>query len=372
MSKTKNRLGYDVCIILLAVIFSGCTVTDHPRARIGSYAGSFATFTDDNSLGHHNFGSFLGERNGVAYTARGGHIDIAHLRIAADNVYYLYNKVYHHLQSGDTDFTYKLNTDPSVFAVHISYPPDFKTLSESERQRIIDEVSLELAQYFTWQMVSWHEVLTWFGMTFYGLPQFNSAFSWEDNYSNLLGVVLGARAVRYQFGNYNDGMTIGLIVELRKLGIQPASIAKESSEKMRGRWFTDGMGVKVLMRNMDLGLDDGYVSPVLVPDICPESLPAPYRIPRLTSAAKYGFSVNLDIKCREAAGHRCLDIIYPDGQDGRVHPSIHLQAIMQVARNQALEKGFDVVPKTGKFEFEPLLSDRKLNGDNRLANSVVR
>jgi len=185
-----------------------------------------------------------------------------------------------------------------------------------------------------------------------------------------LGVVLGARAVRYQFGNYNDGMTIGLIVELRKLGIQPASIAKESSEKMRGRWFTDGMGVKVLMRNMDLGLDDGYVSPVLVPDICPESLPAPYRIPRLTSAAKYGFSVNLDIKCREAAGHRCLDIIYPDGQDGLIHPSIHLRAIMQVARNQALEKGFDVVPKTQKSE--PLLSDSRLNKDSLLVDYVAR
>jgi hypothetical protein len=367
MSKTKERLGYNVFIILLAATLSGCTVTNHPRARLGSYAGSFASFTDGNSLGHHNFSCFLGEHNGIAYTARGGHIDIAHLRIAADNVYYLYNKVSHHLQSGDTDFTYKLNTDTSVFAVHIAYPPNFKSLCESERQKIIDEVSLELAQYFTWQMVSWHEVLTWFGMTFYGFPQFNSAFSWEDNYSNLLGVILGARAIRHPCGNFNDAMTICLKNELRKLGVQPASIAKESSEKMRGKWYTDGWSVKVFMRNMDLGLDDGYVSPVLVPDICPEAEPLPYQVPQLESVAKHHFDVDLEVTCRGAAGRRCLDIIYPDGQDGRVNPAIHLPLIMYVARHQALEKGFAVVPKTQELEFKPIVSDPKLNKDKRIA-----
>jgi hypothetical protein len=365
MSKSKKHLAYNIFIVLLAVILSGCTVTDHPRARLGSYAGSFASFTDANSLGHHNFRCFLGEHNGVAYTARGGHIDIAHLRIAADNVYYLNKKVSHHLQSGDTDFTYGLFTDTSVFAVHIDYPPDFKSLSKNERQRIIDEVSLEMAQYFTWQMVSWHEVLTWFGMTFYGFPQFNSAFSWEDNYSNLLGVILGAQAIRHPCGNFNDAMTMGLKDELVKLGVQPASIARQSSEKMRGKWYTDGMSVKVFMRNMDLGLDDGFVSPVLVPDICPEAQPLPYRIPKLESVARCGFNVDLYIKCSGSAGRRCLDIIYPDGQDGRVNPSVHLPLIMQVAMRQAVQKGFAVVPKTQESEFEQLASDPKLNKNKR-------
>ena len=358
MTKTKERFGYSVFMIL-ALILSGCTVTDHPRARLGSYAGSFASFTDANSLGHHNFGCFLGEHNGIAYTARGGHIDIAHLRIAADNVYYLNNKVSHHLRSGDTDFTYSLFTDSSTFAVHVDYPPNFKTLGESERQRIIDDVSLELAQYFTWQMVSWHEVLTWFGMTFYGFPQFNSAFSWEDNYSNLLGVTLGAKAIRHPCGNYNNAMTVCLKDELIKLGVQPASIAQESSEKMRGKWYTDGMSVNVFMRNMDLGLDDGYVSPVLVPDICPGAVPLPYQVPRLDTVAQHGLRVALAITCHGSAGRHCLGLIYPDGQDGRINPAIHLGLIMQVARNEALARGFAVVPETQKFASVPFLPNRQ-------------
>lgn len=372
METSRNRHVYDVFVIFLAVIISGCTVSERPRARMGSYAGSFASFTDADSLGHHNFSSFVGERNGVAYTARGGHIDIAHLRIAADNVYYLNNLVSNHLKAGDTEFTYKLNTDPAVFKVRIEYPLYLKMLSESEQKRILDEVSLEMSQYFAWQMVSWHEVLTWFGLTFYGLPQFNSAFSWEDNYSNLLGIILGGRAAGDRSNNFNDAMTNNLKGELGKLGIQPASIAKSSSEKMRGKWFTDNKGVKVLMRNMDLGLDDGYVSPVLVPGICSDSLPLLYPVPRLKSAANYGFVVDLEINNSGSAGHRCLDIIYPDGRNGPIHPSKDLPAIMLVARNQAIEKGFDVVPKTQQTEFEPMLSDRKLNADSLIADSALR
>src|SRR4030042_6268990 len=106
----------------LAIILTGCTVTERPRLRPGSYASSTVkvNFLDANSLGIHNYNSFSGESDGIAYTCRGGHIDLAHLRIAADNVYYLYNKFSRHLQSRDTELTFKLNADPSIFSFHVT------------------------------------------------------------------------------------------------------------------------------------------------------------------------------------------------------------------------------------------------------------
>lgn len=333
--------------IFLVIILTGCTVSDSPRPRPGCYAASTAgvQFLDINSLGTHNFGSFLGENDGVVYTCRGGHIDIAHLRIAADNVYYLYNKFSRHLQTGDTEFTYKLNTDPSTFVYHVTFPSNFNKLSNGEKQQILHEVSLELAQYGTWYMVTWHEVLTWFGMkAFYVMPQFHSAFAWEDSYSNLLGTILGVKAMRYPGNDFNIAMTNVLKDELEKLGIQSRDVAYYASEKMRDKWFTGNIDVKMLLRGLDIGSDDGFVSPMLVPDICAQAEPMNYPIPNLNTTKKYGFKAELEIKSQGAATNRCLEIIYPNGQYGPILPSAHLPSIMKIIRKEAIEKGYLVTP----------------------------
>jgi hypothetical protein len=334
-------------ILLLAFILTGCTVTENPRPRPGCYAASTVrvNFLDTDSLGSHNYSSFVGESDGVAYTCRGGHIDIAHLRIAADNVYYLYNKFSRQLKAGDTEFTYKLNTDPSTFVVHVTYPSHFKMLSKDEREKIIYELSLELAQYGTWYMVTWHEVLTWFGMkAFYVVPQFQSAFAWEDSYSNLLGAILGVKAIRHPNNEFNAAMTIVLKEELEKLGVQSSDVAHNASEKMRDKWFTGNVDVVILLRNLDIGADDGFVSPALVPDICPQAQPMKYPVPTLNTAKRYGFKVELEIKSSDGATNCCRKIIYPDGKSGPILPAVHLPIIMKTVRRQAIEKGYLVTP----------------------------
>ena len=329
------------------LFFAGCTVTNHPRARPGSYASSTikVNFVDGKELGNHNFGSFVGEKDGIAYTCKGGHIDIAHLRIAADNVFYLYNKITKRLENGDTDFDFKLNTDSSTFSVRVSYPPGFKSWSESRRKRVIDEVALDASQYCTWQMVSWHEVLTWFGQkAFVVVPQFQSAFSWEDSYSNLLGTILGAKAIRHPDTNFNDDMTAVLRDELKTLGCQPASVAYYASEKMRGKWFTGSVDVHILLRNFDLGLDDGYVSPCLVPDICPSAKPVRYPVPRMDIAKKYGFKFDLQVTGHGLANEQCLDAIYPNGNDGPIIPAKHMPILMKCIKAEAKDMGLTVFP----------------------------
>lgn len=166
----KFKLVGFFALLISAIIFSGCSFTGSPRPRPGIYATH--AFTDYDELGHHNYSSFVGESDGMVYTCRGGAVDIAHLRIGADNTYYLYNKTVKELNKGQTDFKYSLNTDPSVFNVHITYPGNFKSLPKAQQEKIIDEVSLEAAQYFTWYMVTWHETLTWMGLSFMGIRNF--------------------------------------------------------------------------------------------------------------------------------------------------------------------------------------------------------
>lgn len=335
-------------LTLFVIGLSGCTVTDKPRPRPGCYAASTigVHFLEANSLGSHNYGSFLGECDGILYTCRGGHIDIAHLRIAADNVYYLYTKFSRHLKAGDTEFTYKLNTDPSVFVFHVTYPSNFKMLANGEQEKIIYDLSLELAQYGTWYMVTWHEVLTWFGeKAFYVVPQFQSAFSWEDSYSNLLGTILGAKAIRHSCNEFNTAMTLVLKEELEKLDVQSSDVAYYASEKMRDTWFQGCIHATILMRGLDIGSDDGLVSPLLVPDICPQTQPIAYPVPNLETAKRYRFQVELEIKSFGWATSRCREIIYPNGNKGSLFPAAHLPMIMKTIRKQAVEKGYLVTPE---------------------------
>jgi hypothetical protein len=178
----------------------------------------------------------------------------------------------------------------------------------------------------------------------YVIPQFQSAFSWEDSYSNLLGTILGAEAIRHPDGDFNVAMTLVIRDELKKLGVRTGDFAYYASERVRGKWFKGNVNTTILLRNLDIGSDDGFVSPSLVPDICIPAQPMNYPVPNLNTAARYGFKVELEIKPHSGVTNRCRDIIYPDGEYGPILPAVHLPIIMKTIRQQAIEKGFLVTP----------------------------
>src|SRR5512139_4039149 len=61
-----------------------------PRIRYGAYPTVIlGTPWAGEKLGTHGYYFRPSERNGIAYTCRGGHIDIMHVRIAADWTAYL-------------------------------------------------------------------------------------------------------------------------------------------------------------------------------------------------------------------------------------------------------------------------------------------
>ena len=328
----------------------GCTGADEPRVRFGTYATPTpgTRYLGIDNLGKHSFGNSLSEKGGIVYTCRGGHIDITHVRIGADNVKHLYNKARKCLLNNDSEFTFKFNVEPSVYLAKVQYPPTWKTLSRKDKEQLADEAALELSQYCTYTMITWHEVLTWFGFkTVAFWSEEPSAFSWEDIYSNLIGVRLGAQALQDKEHSFNEAMTILLKKELENLQVQSGSTARQAAEKMRGEWFTGFIQVDMKERNMDIGLDDGFVTPTLVPGICDGAQPQSYPVPTLAKFNEHGFVMDLAVEPKEFERWKILRLIYPDGGEKRIRPAEHLPIVMDFIKKEALEKGFNIMPPTG-------------------------
>ena len=112
-------------------------------------------------------------------------------------------------------------------------------LSETEKEAIAHDLSIKLGQYFAHIGTAWHEILTWFGYRSVILyPEFPSAFSWEDSFSNVLGTHLAAKAIRDSEHSYDEAMTLAIDHELEKLVVQPKRVAMRASEKVKGTWST--------------------------------------------------------------------------------------------------------------------------------------
>jgi hypothetical protein len=291
-------------------------------------------------MGAHGYTWPFFEKNGIAYTRRGGHIDVIHLRIAIDWTAYLTAKSYRHLMRGDPGFTCKLAVDRSRDYVRITYPPGWDSMSEEDRSPIARQVASAMGPYLAFTMVTWHEILTWYGFKCVGLPvEFASAFSWEDSYSNLLGTIIGARALQDTRHSYNKAVAIAIEEEMERLGIQPAHVAKQASASVRGDWYTGGLAVFVDMkkRNFDVGLDDGYITPTLVPGVagCEGAEPLSYPVPTLDVLYKYGFSVAVEIEPHEWERGKILRTVHEDASERRVNPEQHFAKIMDHIRWEA-------------------------------------
>jgi len=312
-----------------------------PRVRFGSYPSSnIGTFFQGPNLGSHGYCLRLSEKDGIAYTCRGGHIDVIHVRIAADWTAYLAATAYQHLMNRETSFSCKLAVDRSRSFVTLTYPENWDCLSKDRQAAIAYEVALAMGPYLTFMMTTWHEMITWYGFKCIGpLPEFPSAFSWEDSYSNLLGTIIAVHALQDSEHKYNDAVKIAIDREMQKLGIQPARVAKQASESVRGKWFTGRILFLVNMkkRNFDIGLENGCVTPTLVPDLsaCPDAEPMPYPVPKLDVLSQYGFSVKLEIEPHEWERGKILRVVYGNGPQKRIIPEQHFPIIMDAIRREA-------------------------------------
>jgi hypothetical protein len=313
-----------------------------PRMRGGAYpAAIIGTPWLGQNLGTHGYYYTPWEKDGIVYTCRAGHVDIAHLRIGVDWTAYLAATMYRHLMKHDRGFSYKLAVDRSREYVRFTYPPDWDRLPEPRRRQIAREIALAAGPYMTYTMTSWHEMLTWFGFKCIGLPtEFPSAFSWEDSFSNLLGTVIAVNALQDSEHPYNEAVRIALDREMAKLGILPAGVPKQAAESVKGHWSTGEVSLltTIQKRNFDIGLGDGMVTPTLVPNVpeCPHAEPLSYPAPKLDVLARYGFTMTLEIEPHEWESGKILRVAYGDNKPGkRIKPEQHFPVIMAYMRQAA-------------------------------------
>lgn len=341
--------GANVCGPVDKLIYGFRT---EPRLRKGYYASSTlgTNFPDPEDLGRHGYRYSWSEKNGIVYTCKAGHIDISHLRKSADWTAFLAAKTFEQLMKNETVFSFRFK-EASVYFVKLTCPENWKDLPRKDREQIAYDISVRLGQYFTYTATTWHEILTWFGYKYTGLySEFPSAFSWEDTFSNLLGTHIGALALRDAGHPFNEAVTLALRRELEKLDVRPSYVARRVTEKLRGLWFSGDLlfFVEIRGRNLDIGLNDGFVTPWIAPSVC-ECAGAearPYPVPNLDVLCEYDFSVKFEIEPREWEKDKIMKIVYPDGKEKkRIEPAIHFAPIMDYIKKDAVERyDFDVGP----------------------------
>jgi len=334
-------------VVLTAVALTGCSsgnkqLKDTPRIRPGCYASATlgTKFANPENLGEYSYHGNRNESGGILYTKRGGHIDKAHLGKAADWIAYFAALTKLNLSKEEKGFSFKC-VEPSRYEVKIAYPRNWNLLPASTRKKVTNDLSVKLGQYLSSTMMTWHEMLTWEGYRSFKLyPEKASAFSWEDAFSNNLGVHLAGIAIRDGKPNYDKAMTRAFNMEMEKLELMKGDTAKVASRKVAGKWYGEGgflFLVEMKKRNFDIG-ESGYITPWLVREIGPAA-PISYPVPKPSILRAYGFDINLTISPRTAAGRKMGRVVGSE----TIQPEAHFPIIMQHIRQEAVAKyGQDV------------------------------
>lgn len=268
-----------------------------PKTRIGSlpFPTWGTSFPNPNNLGKHRSNS---EKNGQIYCCNAGPIDLAHLRNSVELTKYLSELTQKKLENNQTAFSFKLK-EPARYHVNLDYPANWnQVLNKTEA---IEEISRELGSYFAYAGVTWHEVLTEYGHNrVFFISEKPSAFSYEDNFSNVLGCAIGKKALERK-GEFNELVTLILNEELERLNVQPPNIAKKAAKSMKNK------------RHLDIGLD-GLVTPGRIENICESCEIYSCPTPSLEKTNNYGFSVGLEIEPVCSSGKKVLSYLNHSGK----------------------------------------------------------
>ena len=218
--------------------------------------------------------AFSSEKNGLVYTCRGGFIDTAHVRDYADWTLFWATTIARLSVTGAT-----IELPPEGGKRRVTIRPLPHELIERYGLR---QTAIELAQWIAFQLSVWHEIATAYGWASIDLyPEYVSAFSPEDLYSNLLGIKIGGGILTQSDSAateslYNEDMDLWLQTTLRYL--EPVSVAagEEAADLVDGVWWDSKARLPnprlVLRRNLDSGNE-----------IAPWQISRAYSSPQMTA-----------------------------------------------------------------------------------------
>jgi hypothetical protein len=345
--------------ILAILSFALSSRIPSPSTAIGSLPTPTPgmIFSGPNDIGEHNYSSSKGEGNGIIYTCRAGHIDLGHVRSTADWTRYAYDWIYHELLVSSKYIPFKTKVDPSIFHIEITYPDDWNLISLEKRQDLAHLASVKIAQYVIFHAGNWHEILTWYGHSSVILfSEYSSAFSWDDTFSNMMGIHLVGDILLDKKYNYNKEMTIAIQSEMESLEMFSRRESISITKTVKGSWYSGWVPgimeksnvpgiLKILYRGFDIGNLDGVINPKTIPYIieCTDEKHPGYRRPTLEEANQYGFTFMMEIEPKELIHMKILKIVHGSiaEQGMRIKPDIEIPIIMDKIKEESLERGYN-------------------------------
>ncbi|MCD6174915.1 MAG: DUF4056 domain-containing protein [Planctomycetes bacterium] len=328
----KKNISLLFCLAI-PLLVAGCSFTGGPRGRWGFTPQ--VQYGDPNRLGTHSYTFSGSEGFGIFYMLRGGSVDLDHVRGAADLTKCAYIRADAVIKKGRRGFSVSPAFEITTNKIRFQYPPHWDALPQTEKDGIAHEAALIIAPVVAYNSTLWHEMITWKGTHFMFIePEHTSAFSWDDLYSNLIGVKLAMRAIKdghITNADYDEAMTSLIAEEFEKLQVVSRARAKEITESVRGTWHTTG---KLIKRNMDSGYDDGMVTPSIIPGYTDEE-PISRTMPTFDGLDELGIKVKYTISSAYFENGELKRIA---GIKTAVEPTQHFPTIMENIEAEAINK----------------------------------
>lgn len=225
------------------------------------------------------------EKSGYIYTCRGGFIDLGHSRDWLDWTGYLAVHAKALLPGGGT---LELTCENDSSTRTIEFKPQGAKRS--------DEICVYLAQRIAYELAVWHEIVTAL------LGHRYSAFSPEDNYSNLAGTYMGRDALlTFRKRPFNEAAGLAIKHWLNKLGAVTQTETRAAFAAVKDVWWKDiplpplpsRLNQLLLTRHFDAL---GTVTPMLVPGMCASNTPLPLPVPKIVKTPiRTGVLVKTDL-----------------------------------------------------------------------------
>ncbi|MEO6434482.1 MAG: DUF4056 domain-containing protein [Tepidisphaeraceae bacterium] len=272
-----------------------------PRGRLGAlpFPGPFTLYriADPQNLGQHRYARTprLLEPDeaghGILYTTRAGFLDIDHIRITIDTVRYCTERVRAAMRARSRVVVLE-TIEGSTFYVTLRYPAGWKSSSNDiEHERVADELAIRTGQRLGYLMMTWHEIVTWFGYrTVAFVDESHSSFTYDDTMSHVVGLRVAGQAMRDTSAqSFDEAVTSALGAELKSLGAVKPAQTRQASRAVENIWWSRG---KPLKRQLDVGLLDDTVRPWLVPGLsfARAAKAEPFALPTLWRVSGRDFS----------------------------------------------------------------------------------
>lgn len=300
-----------------ALVFtSGCVLTPiggrgfrwghTPAGHPDPFPGSLAAFSNKAMDG-----------NGIVYTIKAGTIDPDHRAGVAENALAAYKVAYNAIMGYSVGFT----SNNMYVAIH-AYPANWKSLTVTEKQKLAQEVAMELAKSVSFHCEIYHELTTWWG----GGVDYESSFSWEDLYSNALGAEVAMKAKKMELDG--KGSAVGNVTTLTQQFVNEnqyvsCSRAWEVIESLRNTYWTHSFGdiqKKHWVRNVDVGAD-GWIDNTPIPGFTSASMTR-IKAPVMDFSNFRGFKIDVLVGSSAPYAERAANLLGVKQINIKDHPRL--------------------------------------------------